>query len=142
MRAIVALFLFAGVASAAPQKFVVENKCQKFTVENKCQAKTLCWCATTGECTCWNSQCGCQACGRGAALEVKKPLSDTTAIIGARTVLTSPQQGAALGSSAAIQSGATSTVVSGAAKSGFTSGCESGNCPSGRTYSRGLIRWR
>lgn len=72
MRLVYALVAAALTATAAagaePPKFVVTNKIpQSFQIENKLSVKkTTCGCASTGKCACWNDECDCPACGRGA----------------------------------------------------------------------------
>lgn len=48
--------------------------------EPPAKVQTLCGCALTKECTCWETECNCKTCGRGgAAKEAKKPNGSTGA---------------------------------------------------------------
>lgn len=92
MRYIIAFALLMALLTvharaAESTKYTVENKvATKYTVENKAapavKVKTLCACAETLTCTCWESQCSCVRCGRGgAATQSGKPRSSTDRII-------------------------------------------------------------
>jgi hypothetical protein len=108
-------------------------------------AKKLCGCGLTGTCECLESNCGCSACGRGAAPETKKlqgGQSSQGSLTGQRTAITdapiagkNPQPVPGAGSFEGTQAPNTITAVPTpiVRLTGSTSPCASGNCPAQRT---------
>jgi hypothetical protein len=73
MRGVCVLLMEVAAVGAAEPQFQVENATTpRFTVVNKAAPKSVCNCADTGDCLCWESKCGCKACGLGT-LTIPKP---------------------------------------------------------------------
>lgn len=93
--------------------------------------KTLCGCAETLECTCWESTCGCVRCGRGGAAVQAGKLPSLTGATGAYTLAQSAGgKGAKQESSADTTPAVTSTnaTLIRLPSNGGTSGCANGQC--------------
>lgn len=108
------------------------------TVAPAIPTKTLCGCGPNVACGCFESTCGCPACGRGgAAKQPGKRPSASTPTIPAQSVTTPHPRAQEPGLSEGTLQGDTSIPVPTAKTQmelhtpGSTSGgCASGNCPS------------
>ncbi len=164
------ILAFAGSASAVEYKWTgngfIEIPSSSGTTPTPAPVvkKTVCGCGQTGDCTCYASTCGCNACGLGpkatggsgvAAKQAPKPLivdgrnrysgmpveSSTTRATPVPRADTPPQPEQGRGSSGATPPGVTYTLVPSAGLSGSTSGCANGNCQGTTTVRRrGIFR--
>ena len=136
---VVVLTAWFTLFAKAVDPIVVTNKMPAgITVTNKIPAKvkTLCACAETLTCTCWESQCSCPRCGLGgAATQPGKPRSSTdqgTQATHARSAESNLQPILGRGSFGAIAPAAGTTTAAPILNVGRFGGT-SRNCPTGTT---------